>query len=89
MTQPWALIADNILPALVGVATIHLVSESLLALSLVASLSILGIFIALVAPTSCCGVSNCDIMVCYSYPIYPVSSNVGFDASGLGRGELK
>jgi CBS domain-containing membrane protein len=45
MAQPWAVIAGNTLSALVGVATIHFVSEPLLALPLAASLSILGMFI--------------------------------------------
>ena len=45
MAQPWAVIAGNTLSALVGIATIHLVSEPLLAMPLAASLSILGMFI--------------------------------------------
>jgi CBS domain-containing membrane protein len=44
MAQPWAVIAGNILSALIGIATIHLVSEPLLAMPLAASLSILGMF---------------------------------------------
>ena len=45
MAQPWAVIAGNTLSALVGIATIHLVSEPLIAMPLAASLSILGMFI--------------------------------------------
>ena len=45
MAQPWAVIAGNTLSALVGVATIHLVGEPLLAMPLAASLSILGMFV--------------------------------------------
>lgn len=45
MAQPWAVIAGNTLSALVGIAVIHLVHEPLLALPLVASLSILGMFV--------------------------------------------
>lgn len=45
MSQPWAVIAGNTLSALVGIATIHLVKEPLLAMPLAASLSILGMFI--------------------------------------------
>ena len=45
MAQPWAVVAGNTLSALIGIATIHLVSEPLLAMPLAASLSILGMFI--------------------------------------------
>lgn len=45
MAQLWAVIAGNTLSALVGIATIHLVSEPLLAIPLAAGLSILGMFI--------------------------------------------
>lgn len=44
MAQPWAVIAGNTLSALIGIATIHLVGEPLLAMPLAASLSILGMF---------------------------------------------
>lgn len=44
MAQPWAVIAGNTLSALVGITTNHLVTESLLAMPLAASLSILGMF---------------------------------------------
>ncbi|OYY14336.1 MAG: HPP family protein [Polynucleobacter sp. 24-46-87] len=45
MAQPWAVIAGNTVSALIGIATIHLVGEPLLAMPLAASLSILGMFI--------------------------------------------
>ena len=45
MSQPWAVIAGNTLAALVGIATFHLIDQSLLAIPLAASLSILGMFI--------------------------------------------
>jgi len=45
MSQPWAVIAGNTLSALVGVATFHFIDQSLLAIPLAASLSILGMFI--------------------------------------------
>jgi CBS domain-containing membrane protein len=45
MAQPWAVIAGNTLSAVVGIATVHLVSEPLLAMPLAASLSILGMFV--------------------------------------------
>ena len=45
MAQPWAVIAGNTLSALVGITTIHLVGEPLLAMPLAASISILGMFI--------------------------------------------
>ena len=44
MAQPWAVIVGNTLSALVGIATIHLVSEPLVAMPRAASLSILGMF---------------------------------------------
>lgn len=45
MAQSWAVIAGNTLSALVSIAPIHLVSESLLAMPLDAGLSILGMFV--------------------------------------------
>lgn len=45
MSQPWAVIAGNVLSALVGISVAHLVDESLIALPLAASLSILGMFV--------------------------------------------
>ena len=45
MAQPWAVIAGNTLSALVGITTIHLVGEPLLAMPLAASLSIFGMFL--------------------------------------------
>lgn len=45
MAQPWAVIAGNTVSALVGISTIHLVHEPLLAMPLAASLSILGMFV--------------------------------------------
>jgi CBS domain-containing membrane protein len=45
MAQPWAVIAGNTLAALIGITTIHLVGEPLLAMPLAASLSILGMFL--------------------------------------------
>jgi CBS domain-containing membrane protein len=45
MSHPWAVIAGNTLSALVGITTFHLIDQSLLAIPLAASLSILGMFI--------------------------------------------
>ena len=45
MAQPWAVITGNTLSALVGITTFHFIDQSLLAIPLAASLSILGIFI--------------------------------------------
>lgn len=45
MAQPWAVIAGNTLSALVGISVAHLVSNLHLAMSLAASLSILGMFL--------------------------------------------
>jgi CBS domain-containing membrane protein len=45
MAQPWAVIAGNTLSALVGISVIHFVDDPLMAMSLVASLSIFGMFI--------------------------------------------
>jgi CBS domain-containing membrane protein len=44
MSQPWAVIAGNTLSALVGITTFHFIDQSLLAIPLAASLSILGMF---------------------------------------------
>lgn len=44
LAQPWAVIAGNTVYALIGIATIHIVGEPLLAMPLAASLSILGMF---------------------------------------------
>lgn len=45
MAQPWAVIAGNTISALVGVSCSHLLGSSLLALSVAAALSILGMFL--------------------------------------------
>ena len=45
MAQPWAVIAGNTLSALVSVTAIRLVNEAILAMSLAASHSILGMLI--------------------------------------------
>jgi len=45
MSQPWAVIAGNTLSALVGITTFHFIGQSLLAIPVAASLSILGMFI--------------------------------------------
>lgn len=44
MAQPWAVIAGNTLSALVGITTVHLIDQSLLAIPVAESLSILGMF---------------------------------------------
>jgi CBS domain-containing membrane protein len=45
MAQPWAVVAGNTLSALVGIAVALVVKESLLAMPIAASLSILGMFV--------------------------------------------
>ena len=45
MAQPWAVITGNTVSALVGITTANLISEPLLAMSIAAALSILGMFI--------------------------------------------
>ena len=45
MAQPWAVITRNTLSTLVGITTFHFIDQSLLAIPLAASLSILGMFI--------------------------------------------
>ena len=44
MAQPWAVIAGNTLSALVGVTAVYLIDQSLLAIPVAVSLSILGMF---------------------------------------------
>jgi len=45
MSQPWAMIAGNTLSALVGITIFHFIDQSLLAITLAVSLSILGMSI--------------------------------------------
>ena len=45
MAQPWAMIAGNTLSALIGITAAIVIPDSLLAMPLAASLSILGMFI--------------------------------------------
>ena len=45
MAQPWAVIAGNTLSALVGITTVHFLDQSLLAIPVAASLSILGMLV--------------------------------------------
>ena len=44
MAQPWAVIAGNTLSALVGITTFHFLDQSMFAIPVAASLSILGMF---------------------------------------------
>ena len=45
MAQPWAVIAGNTLSALIGITSLHLIGEPLLAMPVAAALSIMGMFI--------------------------------------------
>ncbi len=75
MAQPWAVIAGNTLSALVGIAVIHLVHEPLLALPLVASLSILGMFVlrCLHPPAAAVGlIVVLGHVMHYQYAFFPV-----------------
>ena len=44
MAQPWAVVAGNTLSALVGISVMQVMEQSLVAMPLAASLSILGMF---------------------------------------------
>lgn len=45
MAQPWAVIAGNLLSGLIGITTVHWVDRDIIAIPLVASLSIMGMFL--------------------------------------------
>jgi CBS domain-containing membrane protein len=45
MAQPWAVIAGNSLSALVGITSVHLVGDSLLAMPIAVAISIMGMFL--------------------------------------------
>ena len=70
ITQLWAVIACNTLFAFVGIPTTNLVSATLLAMPLAASLSILGdVHIALPAPVSRSGGFDCGVGVSNALPL--------------------
>ena len=75
MAQPWAVIAGNTLSALVGITTIHVVSQPLLAMPLAASISILGMFILRCLHPPAAAVSLIVVLghvMHYRYAFFPV-----------------
>lgn len=75
MAQPWAVIAGNTLSALVGITTIHVVTQPLLAMPLAASLSILGMFILRCLHPPAAAVSLIVVLghvMHYRYAFFPV-----------------
>ena len=70
MAQPWAVIAGNTLPALVGISVIHLVGNPILAMLMAASLSILGMFIlGCLHPPSSSGSFNRSFGALHAIPL--------------------
>lgn len=75
MAQPWAVIGGNTLSALVGITCAHWVSDSLLALPLAASLSILGMFILRCLHPPAAAVAMIAVLghvLHYRYAFFPV-----------------
>lgn len=75
MAQPWAVIAGNTLSALVAISVIHLVNETVLAMPIAASLSILGMFIFRCLHPPAAAVALIVVLVHamhYRYAFFPV-----------------
>jgi CBS domain-containing membrane protein len=75
MAQPWAVNAGNTVSALIGVATIHLIGEPLLAMPLAASLSILGMFLLRCLHPAAAAVALIVVLghvMHYRYAFFPV-----------------
>ena len=75
MAQPWAVIAGNTLSALIGITAAILVNESLLAMPLAASFSILGMFVLRCLHPPAAAVALIAVLghvVTYRYAFFPV-----------------
>lgn len=75
MAQPWAVIAGNTVSALVGISVIHVIDESLLAMPIAASLSILGMFILRCLHPPAAAVALIVVLghvMHYRYALFPV-----------------
>ena len=90
MAQPWAVIAGNTLSALVGITTFHFIDQSLLAIPLAASLSILGMFILRCLHPPAAAVALIAVLghiSSYQYAFFP--SDGGFYFADFGWGHLQ
>jgi CBS domain-containing membrane protein len=75
MAQPWAVIAGNTLSALIGIATVHWISEPLLAMPIAAAASILGMFALRCLHPPAAAVALIAVLshvAQYRYAIFPV-----------------
>ena len=75
MAQPWAVIAGNTISALIGISSVHLIREPLLAMPIAASLSIMGMFILRCLHPPAAAVALIAVLghiAHYRYAIFPV-----------------
>ncbi|WP_353432634.1 HPP family protein [Polynucleobacter sp. MWH-UH23A] len=75
MAQPWAVIAGNTISALIGITTVHIIGESLLAMPIAAATSILGMFILRCLHPPAAAVALIAVLghiAHYRYAIFPV-----------------
>jgi len=75
MAQPWAVIAGNTLSALIGITTVILIPEPLLAMPIAASLSIMGMFILRCLHPPAAAVALIVVLghvTHYRYAVFPV-----------------
>ena len=75
MAQPWAVIAGNTLSALIGISAAVLIDQSLLAMPIAASLSIMGMFILRCLHPPAAAVALIAVLghvTHYRYALFPV-----------------
>lgn len=75
MVQPWAVIAENTLSALVGITTGNFISEPVLAMPIAAGLSTLGMFILRCLHPPAAAVALITVLghvLQYRYALFPV-----------------
>lgn len=75
MAQPWAVISGNTLSALIGIASVHTISEPLLAMPFAAAASIMGMFVLRCLHPPAAAVAMIAVlghMMHYRYAFFPV-----------------
>jgi CBS domain-containing membrane protein len=75
MAQPWAVIAGNTLSALIGITSVHLIGEPLLAMPIAAACSIMGMFVLRCLHPPAAAVAMIAVLghiAHYRYALFPV-----------------
>jgi CBS domain-containing membrane protein len=75
MAQPWAVIAGNTLSALIGITSVYLIGEPLLAMPIAAACSIMGMFLLRCLHPPAAAVAMIAVLghiAHYRYALFPV-----------------